>query len=49
MSRHERHPRHLGNGLHVLVVENGVVHGRKITEIRDLGAEVEVTEGRQAG
>jgi RND family efflux transporter MFP subunit len=33
------------DGLHVLVVENGVVHSRKITEIRDLGTEVEVSDG----
>src|SRR5208337_462927 len=28
------------DGLHVLVVEDGVAHSRKITEIRDLGTEV---------
>ncbi|HVH80187.1 MAG TPA: efflux RND transporter periplasmic adaptor subunit [Stellaceae bacterium] len=33
------------DGLHVLVVEDGVVHSRKVTEIRDLGTEVEVSEG----
>src|SRR5262249_51646497 len=32
------------DGLHVLVVERGIVHSRKITEIRDLGTEVEVSE-----
>jgi RND family efflux transporter MFP subunit len=37
------------DGLHVLVVENGVVHSRKITEIRDLGTEVEVSEGVKEG
>jgi hypothetical protein len=31
------------------VVENGVVHSRKITEIRDLGTEVEVSEGVKQG
>src|SRR5260370_18539175 len=31
------------DGLHVLAVENGVVSSRKITEIRDLGTEVEVS------
>jgi hypothetical protein len=25
------------DGLHVLVVENGMVHSRKITDVRDLG------------
>jgi hypothetical protein len=33
----------------VLVAENGVVHSRKITEIRDLGTEVEVSEGVKQG
>ena len=33
------------DGFHVLVVENGVVNSRKITEIRDLGTEVEVSDG----
>ena len=33
------------DGLHVLAVEDGVAHSRKITEIRDLGTEVEVTDG----
>ena len=37
------------DGLHVLVVENGVVHSRKITEVRDLGTEVEVSDGVKAG
>jgi RND family efflux transporter MFP subunit len=37
------------DGLHVLVVENGAVHSRKITEIRDLGTEVEVSEGVKQG
>src|SRR5207244_10816292 len=37
------------DGLHVLVVENGVVHSRKITEIRDLGTEVEVSNGIAPG
>ena len=33
------------DGFHVLVVENCVVNSRKITEIRDLGTEVEVSDG----
>jgi hypothetical protein len=37
------------DGLHVLVVENGVAHSRKITEVRDLGTEVEVSAGVKAG
>ena len=37
------------DGLHVLVVENGVVRSRKITEIRDLGTEVEVSQGVKQG
>ena len=37
------------DGLHVLVIENGVVHSRKITEIRDLGTEVEVSDGVKQG
>ena len=37
------------DGLHVLVVENGIVNSRKITEIRDLGTEVEVSEGVKQG
>jgi multidrug efflux pump subunit AcrA (membrane-fusion protein) len=32
-------------GVYVFVVEDGVAHMRKITEIRDLGTEVEVSEG----
>jgi hypothetical protein len=37
------------DGLHVLVVEDGLVHSRKITEIRDLGTEVEVSDGVKQG
>jgi hypothetical protein len=37
------------DGLHVLVVENGVTRSRKITEIRDLGTEVEVSAGVKQG
>jgi RND family efflux transporter MFP subunit len=37
------------DGLHVLVVENDVAHSRKITEIRDLGTEVEVSDGVKEG
>ena len=37
------------DGLHVLVVEDGVAHSRKITEIRDLGTEVEVSKGVKQG
>jgi RND family efflux transporter MFP subunit len=37
------------DGLHVLVVENGVARNRKITEVRDLGTEVEVSEGVKQG
>ena len=37
------------DGLHVLVVENGVAHSRKITEIRDLGTEVEVSDVVKGG
>ena len=37
------------DGLHVLVVEDGVAHSRKITEVRDLGAEVEVSDGVKQG
>jgi RND family efflux transporter MFP subunit len=37
------------DGLHVLVVENGVVNSRKITQLRDLGTEVEVSEGVKQG
>jgi hypothetical protein len=37
------------DGLHVLVVGDGVAHSRKITEIRDLGTEVEVSNGVKPG
>jgi RND family efflux transporter MFP subunit len=37
------------DGLHVLVVEEGVVRSRKITETRDLGTEVEITDGVKQG
>ena len=37
------------DGLHVFVVENGIVHGRKITETRDLGTEVEISDGVKKG
>jgi RND family efflux transporter MFP subunit len=37
------------DGVHVAVVEDGVVHMRKITIARDLGKEVEVREGVKAG
>jgi RND family efflux transporter MFP subunit len=37
------------DGLHVLVVENGIVHSRKITEVRDLGTEIEVSDGVNPG
>jgi len=37
------------DGLHVLVVENGVAQSRKITEVRDLGTEVEVSNGVKEG
>ena len=33
----------------MLVVENGIVHSRKITEVRDLGTEVEVSDGVKQG
>ena len=33
------------NGLHALVVENGVAKSREITQIRDLGTAVEVGDG----
>jgi RND family efflux transporter MFP subunit len=36
-------------GLQVAVVENGVVHLRKITVARDLGTQVEVLDGVKAG
>jgi RND family efflux transporter MFP subunit len=38
-----------GNGLSVLVAKDGFVHSHKITETRDLGTEVEVDDGVQAG
>jgi RND family efflux transporter MFP subunit len=37
------------DGLHVLVVANGTVRSRRITEVRDLGTEVEVSDGVNAG
>ena len=37
------------DGLHALVVEDGVAHSSKITEIRDLGTEVEVSDGVKQG
>ncbi len=37
------------DGLRVLVVEDGVAHSRKIIEIRDLGTEVEVSDGVKQG
>ena len=37
------------DGLHVLAVEDGVAHSRKITEIRVLGTEVEVSDGVKQG
>jgi RND family efflux transporter MFP subunit len=37
------------DGLHALVVESGIAHSRKITEIRDLGTEVEVSDGVKQG
>ena len=36
-------------GLSVAVIENGVAHIRKITEVRDLGTVVEVSEGVKDG
>ena len=36
-------------GVYVFVVENGVVRRHKITEIRDLGTEMEVSEGVKSG
>jgi hypothetical protein len=36
-------------GLHVLVVRRGVAHLRKITKMRELGTEVEVDDGVNAG
>lgn len=37
------------DGLHVLAVEDGVARSRKITEVRDLGTEVEVSDGVKPG
>jgi multidrug efflux pump subunit AcrA (membrane-fusion protein) len=37
------------DGLHVLAIEKGIVHSRKITEVRDLGTEVEVSDGVKPG
>ena len=37
------------DGLHVLVVEDGIAHSRTVTEIRDLGTEVEVSDGVKDG
>ncbi len=37
------------NGLQVGVVENGVVHFRKLTVLRDLGTELEVSDGVHPG
>jgi hypothetical protein len=36
-------------GLQVAVVENGVVHLRKVTVVRDLGQQVEVNSGVKPG
>ena len=36
-------------GLHVAVVEDGVVHIRKVTVARDFGTEVEVSDGLKDG
>src|SRR5580704_10768902 len=36
-------------GVYVFVVENGAVRRRQITEIRDLGTEMEVSDGVKAG
>jgi hypothetical protein len=33
----------------VFVVENGIVHSRKVTETRDLGTGVEISEGVKQG
>src|ERR1700720_3519585 len=48
--RHNRR-QHAGSagGVYVFVVENGVVRQHQITEIRDLGTEMEVSEGVKAG
>jgi RND family efflux transporter MFP subunit len=37
------------DGLQVAVAENGVAHLRKVTVLRDLGTEVEVSDGIKAG
>jgi RND family efflux transporter MFP subunit len=37
------------DGLQVAVVENGIIHMRKISAIRDFGTEVEATDGVNAG
>ena len=37
------------DGLHVMVVEDGVAHSRKITKIRALGKEVGVSYGVKQG
>lgn len=37
------------DGLQVAVVENGVVHLRKVSVLRDLGSEVEINSGVKAG
>ncbi len=37
------------NGVHVAVVQNGIVHLQKITIARDFGTEVEVHDGVKAG
>ncbi len=37
------------NGVQVAVVENGVVHLRKVAVVRDLGQEVEVNNGVKRG
>jgi hypothetical protein len=39
----------LKNGLQVAVLENGVVHLRKVPVVRDLGREVEVNSGVKQG
>jgi hypothetical protein len=36
-------------GLQVAAVENGVVHLRKVTIVRDLGKEVEINSGVKGG
>jgi RND family efflux transporter MFP subunit len=37
------------SGLHAAVVEDGIVHIRKITEVRDFGTTIEVSEGVKDG